>query len=159
RWTGTIGRQRTRFGRFVRWIAAQHESATRRSTAEWYWEKQLEELPPPAPWPWIVQPGSSPDRRLPETEDVPEAGLPLGDELSAKLGQLARRCSVTPSTIYTAAWLLVLSACLGTEDVVVGVTCSGRTARIDGVEDIVGNCLNTLPLRVRLGAHASVASL
>jgi hypothetical protein len=156
---GTIRKQRTHFGRFVRWLETQHGSATRRSAAKRYWENQLKELPPTAPWPWIGQRESSRDGSQTEIEDFPEVGLAMGAELSDQIGKLARRCSVTPSTVYTAAWLLVLGACLGTVDVVVGVTCSGRTARIDGVEDIVGNCLNTLPLRVRFRAHASVASL
>ena len=156
---GTLAKQRTHFGRFIHWLDTQRESEPRRLAAQRYWEKQLKALPPPVRWPWIVQPDGPNAHSQAESEDFSEVDIAIDAELSGRVGKLARRCSVTPNTVYTAAWLLVLGTCLGNQDVVVGVTFSGRTARIDGVEDIVGNFLNTLPLRVRLGTHNSVASL
>ena len=49
-----------------------------------------------------------------------------------------------------AVWALVLRRHAGTDDVVFGVTVSGRPPLLDGVESIVGLFINTLPLRLRI---------
>ncbi|NEO81590.1 non-ribosomal peptide synthetase, partial [Moorena sp. SIO4G3] len=48
------------------------------------------------------------------------------------------------------AWALLLSRYSGDLDVVFGVTVSGRSASLDGVETMVGLFINTLPLRIQV---------
>lgn len=57
---------------------------------------------------------------------------------------------VTFSTILNAAWSLVLAHLLGQPDIVFGTLVSGRSAPIDGIESMIGPCMNILPLRVSL---------
>lgn len=53
----------------------------------------------------------------------------------------------TPATIFQAALLLLMSKMTMENDIVIGVVVSGRNLEIDGATEMVGNFLNTIPLR------------
>ncbi|GKT61465.1 LOW QUALITY PROTEIN: nonribosomal peptide synthetase [Colletotrichum tofieldiae] len=55
----------------------------------------------------------------------------------------------TATTILRAAWALVIARFSNSEDVVFGVTASGRNASLDNIESILGPTIATVPLRVR----------
>ncbi|VWB89747.1 non-ribosomal peptide synthetase [Burkholderia lata] len=74
----------------------------------------------------------------------------LDEALTARLQALTRTHRVTLNVLVRAAWALVLRRHAGTDDVVFGVTVSGRPPMLDGVESIVGLFINTLPLRLRI---------
>ena len=63
--------------------------------------------------------------------------------------------NVTPATVLKAAWALTLAQLSGSSDVVFGNLISGRNAAVDGVEDIVGPCVNIIPIRVRLDSKST----
>ncbi|MDG9720864.1 non-ribosomal peptide synthetase [Streptomyces sp. DH24] len=83
----------------------------------------------------------------------------LPADTSARLAALARRLGVTVNTAVQAAWGLLLARLTGTEDVVFGATVSGRPPEIEGVETMVGLFINTVPVRVRLGAGETLRDL
>ncbi|MFJ6017537.1 amino acid adenylation domain-containing protein [Streptomyces sp. NPDC092952] len=74
----------------------------------------------------------------------------LSGDLTAALTERARSLGVTLNTVTQAAWALVLARLAGRDDVVYGVTVSGRPPELDGVENMVGLFINTLPLRARI---------
>ncbi|WP_175918213.1 non-ribosomal peptide synthetase [Burkholderia contaminans] len=74
----------------------------------------------------------------------------LDEALAARLQTLTRTHRVTLNVLIRAVWALVLRRHAGTDDVVFGVTVSGRPPMLDGVESIVGLFINTLPLRLRI---------
>ncbi|WP_446046491.1 condensation domain-containing protein, partial [Streptomyces olivaceus] len=90
--------------------------------------------------------------RRPVTPDKVQFGLPM--ETTRKLSERARQLGVTLNSVVQGAWGLVLSRLLGRDDVVFGVTVSGRPPELAGVEDMVGLFINTLPLRLRLRLRA-----
>lgn len=55
-----------------------------------------------------------------------------------------------PSTIIRAAMGMVLSQFTGSDDIVFGTTVSGRQCPIDGIEDIMGPTIATVPVRLRM---------
>ena len=67
-----------------------------------------------------------------------------------QLAAAARARGVTLNTLLQVAWALVLSRLTDRDDVVFGVTVSGRPPELAGVETMVGLFINTMPLRVRL---------
>ncbi|WP_188051873.1 non-ribosomal peptide synthetase [Azospirillum sp. Sh1] len=95
---------------------------------------------------------------LPMLSPAPESGsvVPLSqshllDEAeTARLAAAARGLGVTLNTLVQGAWGLVLAARSGRNDVLFGVTSSGRPAELDGAEHMLGVFINTLPLRVRV---------
>lgn len=76
----------------------------------------------------------------------------LSAGLTSALSALAAERRVTLNTLVQAAWGLLLSKYAHTDDVVFGVTMSGRPAELEGVEGGVGLFINTLPMRVRVDA-------
>ncbi|MFC7307917.1 amino acid adenylation domain-containing protein [Streptomyces monticola] len=91
---------------------------------------------------------------------VPERALrTLSAESTAALGQRARNLGVTLNTVVQVAWGLVLRRLTGRDDVLFGMTVSGRTADVEDVESLVGLLINTLPARVRIEGPDSLADV
>ncbi|MFI5685500.1 amino acid adenylation domain-containing protein [Streptomyces sp. NPDC051636] len=74
----------------------------------------------------------------------------LPQELTRELRAHAGRLRLSPACLFHAAWARVVAACSGREDIVLGSVMSGRLQGVEGVERMLGNFINTLPLRVRL---------
>ena len=70
--------------------------------------------------------------------------------------QIARRMLVSPQSLFQAAYALVLSSYLGSSDICFGAIVSGRTLSIAGIEDIIGPCVTTLPVRVDLSTSTTL---
>ncbi|MCD2119456.1 non-ribosomal peptide synthetase [Rhodococcus pyridinivorans] len=81
-----------------------------------------------------------------------EHRIDLGRERSDLLADTATRLGVTVNTVLQGAWAVLLARTTDRDDVVFGTTVSGRPADLPGVEAMVGLFINTLPVRVRLGA-------
>ncbi|KAL8692339.1 MAG: hypothetical protein Q9218_002613 [Villophora microphyllina] len=58
--------------------------------------------------------------------------------------------NITEATILKAAWALTLAQLSGSSDIVFGNLISGRNVAVDGVESIVGPCVNIIPVRIKL---------
>ncbi len=125
-----------------------------RAAARQHWRARLAGFEPPTPLPadWPGRAGR-PDGRREMTER--SALLPAAE--AAQLRRFARAHGLTPSTLLQGAWALILGRHGGVDDVVFGVTCSGRSAALPGSESMVGLLINTLPLRTRLDNAAPVA--
>ncbi|KAH7329601.1 hypothetical protein B0I35DRAFT_507853 [Stachybotrys elegans] len=68
--------------------------------------------------------------------------------------------NITSATIIKAAWSMVLAQVTGKSDVVFGHLISGRNvAGVSGIENIIGPCLNTVPVRVRFQPSWNVLQL
>ncbi|MET0594590.1 MAG: condensation domain-containing protein, partial [Polyangiaceae bacterium] len=75
-----------------------------------------------------------------------------------ELRENAARYEVTIATMLQSAWALVLGFYAGERDVVFGVTTSGRTLDIAGVDQMVGLLIHTLPLRVTWSPDQKVSA-
>lgn len=62
----------------------------------------------------------------------------------------ARQYRLTLNTIVQGVWALLLSRYSSEKDVVFGATSSGRPVDLVGSESIIGNLINTLPVRVNV---------
>ena len=100
-------------------------------------------------------PGAAPS----ESNLAPGEGgseLALGPEVTASLNEMVRRFHLTLNTLIQGAWAILLSRYSGETDVVFGQTVSGRPGDLDGVEDMIGMFINTLPVRVSLGEDTTL---
>lgn len=77
----------------------------------------------------------------------------------AKIDGAARQLGVTAGSVMLAAWGLLLARHGGCEDVVFGVTGAGRPDTLDGVDEIVGLFINTVPVRATLSGDQTLATL
>lgn len=67
------------------------------------------------------------------------------------LERSARELGISPQVILQTSWAYLLSTYLQSSDVLFGTVISGRTIPLPGIEEVIGPCISTLPLRVRLG--------
>ncbi|ESZ93816.1 nonribosomal peptide synthetase [Sclerotinia borealis F-4128] len=97
------------------------------------------------------------------TEKVESAGLAVAN-YSTQLSTLsielaAKRMASSPQAIFQAAYALILASYLGTSDICFGTVFSGRTLPIAGIEDIIGPCLATLPIRIDTSVATNLQDL
>ncbi|KAJ4326740.1 Nonribosomal peptide synthetase 30 [Fusarium piperis] len=64
--------------------------------------------------------------------------------------------NATPSTLIRAAWALVVGSMTNSDDVVFGVTVSGRSAPVTSIDEVSGPTMATVPFRSRLGKNMLV---
>ena len=131
------------FRDYIAWLRQQDPAA-----AERYWSGVLAGFGAPTPLPA--------DRPA-----APGAGARHASRAAAlsaartrRLEKAARRLHVTLNTLVQGVWGVLLARYAGVEDVVFGNTISGRPAGLDGVEEMVGMFINTLPVRLRVRGEA-----
>lgn len=71
----------------------------------------------------------------------------------------AKRLSTSPQSLFQAAYALLLGSYVGSPDVCFGTVFSGRTLPVAGIEEIVGPCLATLPIRVDTSTSTTLRDL
>ena len=122
--------------------------------AENFWKEYLKDLQEPTPIPVLDLPG-----RESGDNDYLKVVRFLPESLSASLNDLARKQKVTLSTIIQTAYGLLLQHYSGEPDVVFGVTVSGRPPELQGVENMVGLFINTLPLRLQFSPTMPITTV
>ncbi|WP_327331611.1 non-ribosomal peptide synthetase [Calothrix rhizosoleniae] len=134
---------------YITWLNQQDDEK-----AKSFWQNTLQGFS--APTPLVV------DKKQSQIEaddsDYCQIGLRLSEKVSQKLQDLSVKSHLTVSTIVQAAWALLLSRYSGEDDVLFGVTVSGRPGDLSGVEEMVGLFINTLPLRVRVSPQMSLTA-
>ncbi|PGH30054.1 hypothetical protein GX50_07184 [[Emmonsia] crescens] len=127
-----------------------HISTEDQESALNYWQGQLEGIKPSS-WP-----------NFQETSDVPSSLRTIQRPLDIKVQDLdvaVQNLRVNRQTIFQAAFGYLLSAYNGDPDIVFGSVSSGRTLPITDVEDIIGPCMATNPLRIHLDQLRTVRDL
>ncbi len=73
-----------------------------------------------------------------------------------KLDGFSRQYHVTKAAIVYSAFGLLLQKYLNTQDIVFGTTVSDREAGIAGMEEVMGNFINTIPLRLKADGNTTL---
>ncbi len=94
-----------------------------------------------------------------ETYDLQSHSFSLNKENTQAIQQLSKKCAVTLSTIFQAAWGILLSKYNHTSDIIFGNVVSGRNSEIDGVDSIVGLFIKILPVRIAYTEQDTIASI
>lgn len=83
----------------------------------------------------------------------------LSVDTSAKLSEKARREGITPNIIFQSLWAILTVHLSESDKVIFGVTVAGRPISLQGIETIVGNFINTVPLGVEINRAEKLADL
>ena len=86
---------------------------------------------------------------LPEGEEK-RYEYPLPEDLQKKIYEFSRREGVTLASLFYVAWAILIHKYNQVEDIIFGITVSGRDSRVKGIQDMVGLFINTLPLRLHI---------
>ena len=78
------------------------------------------------------------------------------DERSRRLAAFVGSQKVTLAALFYGAWAILLQRYNNSRDVMFGATISGRSVGLEGIEDMVGLFINTLPLRVQSRPDESI---
>ena len=141
---------RTRpYGDFVEWLNTRDLKAS-----EAFWRAELVGIREPTRLGRVEEPTAvaAPAEAFGTVERRVEAGL--ADAVRAR----AQSLRVTANTLVQGGWALALARAAGTDDVVFGVTVSGRPAEDAGFDATIGLFIATLPLRVRIAADTGVGA-
>ena len=126
------------FRDFVQWLQGRDASGD-----ETFWRAELEGLAGPTTLAGAIR-ARAPGIGHAQTVRV------CDDATTQALKAFAQRQRVTLNTVVQAAWSLVLSRYCASDDVVFGVTQSGRPAALPGAESMVGMFIASAPLRARV---------
>ncbi|MCV7419610.1 non-ribosomal peptide synthase/polyketide synthase [Mycobacterium yunnanensis] len=132
------------FTDYLRWLADQDRDASARR-----WASALADLDGPT---LLVPTAVGTDPTLARRVD-----FTLTQDQTAMLSHAARDAGVTLNALIGTALAMVLAYETGRDDVVFGSTVAGRPTDLDGIEDVIGLFLNTVPTRIRLQPSRSVA--
>lgn len=129
------------FRGFVSWLANRDGAET-----DSWWRERLAGFREPTP----VLPEEVLSRSAAPARSLVELSRPLGARLSSRLRELARARGVTLATVLTGAWAILVGRYSRSDDVLFGLTVSGRPDDLPDVERTVGLFVNTVPARIRV---------
>lgn len=127
------------YGSFIKWLKKKDVESDLN-----FWEKYLDEYNNTAivPQKDIILNKKEHERR--------EKQFSINEKITSNLALIASENRVTLSTVFQTIWGLLLQRYNDLDDVVFGSVVSGRPAEIEGIEDIIGLFMNTVPVRVKL---------
>jgi amino acid adenylation domain-containing protein len=76
---------------------------------------------------------------------------------NAPIPSNANQDTSVPSLL-RAAWALLVSKLCGNDDILFGATVSGRNVAIQGIDDLLGPTISTIPVRVRIDRNDTVSN-
>ncbi|MDK1290423.1 non-ribosomal peptide synthetase [Pseudoalteromonas umbrosa] len=138
--------QRMPYRNYIGWLQQQDMSDSKT-----YWHEALSKLGKVTPMPMMV--GQS----IPLAKDMDDIHLDLSVAQTEQLQHLANECKTTVNVILQACWGLLLAKYSGETTVAFGTVTSGRPAELDGIEEMVGLFINTIPTVVDVDLDLSVA--
>ena len=122
-------------------------ASLRRSQSILYWTRLLRGSRPTGLRTQLLPQGSAEKRQLQTIHLRAETNLP---RLPG---------NITPATLASSAWALLLSRLTRRDDIVYAHLVAGRNSAIPGVDRIVGCCLDYIPVRVTLSSSQTPAEL
>ena len=139
--------ERRPFADYFGWLGGQDSAA-----AERFWTEHLRGFDSPTSLPRTVNMSPTNSNAVAPTQGgIAPYGATIRDlpaGVGPQLGDFTAQERVTMSTVLQAAWGLVLARYEGSDDVVFGVTTSGRPASLANAESMVGMLVTTLPSRI-----------
>ncbi|TNE52911.1 MAG: non-ribosomal peptide synthetase, partial [Bacteroidetes bacterium] len=83
----------------------------------------------------------------------------ISEQLLKQLQEFSQSCNATLNATLQSAWGILLGKYNNNQDAVFGYTVSGRNPEIQGVEEIIGLFINTIPVRIHFQESERVREL
>nr|WP_279493574.1 non-ribosomal peptide synthetase [Actinocrispum wychmicini] len=135
------------FGVFLDWLATRDVEAGRG-----FWRSRLDGFVGARSLGAIdVRPATAQPATRHAAQRVPE-------ETDAKLRALAGQARVTLNTVVQGAWAVMLARWDAKPEAVFGAVVSGRPEGLPDAQQLVGLCMNTVPVRIPVPGQATIGS-
>lgn len=128
----------TPYSAYISWLQRQD-----RDTALEYWRSYLADSQGGSSLPRI---GSNSDQADYLAREIK---IFLDEQVTESLVSIARQSGATLNTLIMTLWGILLGRLSHTGDIVFGYVIAGRPAEIQGIQEMVGLFINTIPVRVR----------
>ena len=128
-----------RFGDYLDWLGSSRDDEVARE----FWTGALKDFT--ALDPLKVKHSAEADESPSSSHGHVETRL--SRETVARLSDLAETCEVTLNTVLQGAWAVLLNRYTSASDVVFGATRACRHVPVQDADQMIGVCINTLPVR------------
>ncbi|WP_242838312.1 condensation domain-containing protein, partial [Ruminococcus flavefaciens] len=135
------------YSEYIKWLQRQDQTK-----ALEYWENELEGYDSDADIKAMSEPEPTEDQ-MRELEGETDA------DTTEKIRKITEKNEATINVAAEIAVGILLQKYSGSKDVVFGKVVSGRNAPINGIEDMVGLFVNTIPVRVIIDEKTTVSEL
>jgi hypothetical protein len=142
---------KTKFKEFVKLFRSQDLNKQ-----EKFWKNYLKDFDGRSEFSIKKAKGDGQNEGLPGAENYQ---FKFDRHLQSKLESFIREQNITAAALLYAAWGILLQRYNDCHDGLFGITVSGRSAKIEGIEQIVGLFINTIPLRVKSRSHEEIRAL
>ncbi|MBD2448898.1 condensation protein [Nostoc sp. FACHB-152] len=129
---------------YIAWLKQQDELQVIE-----FWQKNLKDFTKPTSLGITAEPINDSKNQAKYSEQE----IYLNATTTEHLKFLAKSHRLTLNTIFQGIWALLLCRYSNENDIVFGITVSGRPANLPGIESTIGLFINTLPLRVKINSH------
>lgn len=137
------------FRDYIAWLQ-QHDP----TEAARFWRQQLHGFQQPT----TLALAAPPHRSSATPQGYAEEQYALSAATTAALNRLSRQQQLTLTTLIEGTWALLLHRYSGQSDVLFGNTVSGRPAELEGIETMIGQFINNLPMRVQVSPDCDLLS-
>lgn len=135
---------------YIAWLQRQNKDQ-----AQAFWREQLKGFHTPVLLANDYGAAAAKDRTVMRSGEV---SCELAPPAIWRIRQMASRHKLTINTIVQGVWALLLSCYSGMDDIVFGGVVSGRPPELQGVEQMIGLFINTLPVRISTSTEKSIAA-
>ncbi|MEC1453457.1 amino acid adenylation domain-containing protein, partial [Bacillus haynesii] len=132
------------YGDYIKWLEKQDKEE-----AAVYWKDYLKGYETRSELPAFNRSATS------EEYCGKEKVISFSKELTTKITRIAKEHHVTINTVLQGIWGIILAKYNNTDEVVFGTVVSGREAPVEGIEEMVGLFIHTIPTRVSFGGARS----
>lgn len=131
---------------YVAWLHQQDSCK-----AEKFWRGQLETITTPTPLPG--------DWNSNRTSQNKSYDILLNEEDTAALVNTTKACRTTVNIALQAAWSYLLARYSSEKTIIFGATVSGRPSSLNGVEEMIGLFINSVPVVANVSDELSIEML
>lgn len=151
--------QASSYDNYMSWLSERDEQVDLT-----YWQQHLSDVEEATPVPvqLLLEDETSPDNKAddkPQSAKAAKESLTFSADLTAQLKQKAGELGVSLNCLTQLAWAYLVHRHTDSDEVIYGVTVSGRPPQVADIEELTGLFINTLPQRVTFADNLQVAEL
>ncbi|BCJ96174.1 hypothetical protein acsn021_37430 [Anaerocolumna cellulosilytica] len=136
---------KTKFHEYIKWIGNINKNEQRD-----YWKEYLKDFEPKKIWERSIS------KEGMDNKKISSYMFDFTAELVNTVNNFARFNDITIASFLYSAWGVLLLQYGNENDVTFGTTVSVRPSDISGIENVVGLCINTVPLRMKADGSENI---